>query len=217
MKHRLHRPASAAALAAAVLGLSGCAIFSPPTVLRPYNPGDGVRTTVGDVEVRNALVVAADIDRPGVVSVLLVNVADEENTVTVSASGASGTFTVAPGQNLQLGAPSAPDDADDEGLDTGAAPVGSGQLPPPEPASLVLPQVSQFPGETIPVSFTVGSETLEVDAPIVLPCFEYATITPTADPADPSATTAEDVECGPALGEEGLLTDEDIAEEEADG
>ncbi|WP_369055540.1 hypothetical protein [Kineococcus terrestris] len=212
MKHRLHRPASAAALTAAVLGLSGCAIFSPPTVLRPYNPGDGVRTEVGDVAVRNVLVVATGVDEPGVVSAALVNSGEEGATVSISAgTGEAGTVSVPAGQLVTVGAP------------TGAPAGGEPGTSDPESAVsawVQVPQVPQFPGETIRLTFASAGESIEVDAPVIRPCFEYSNLLPTPEAGADGATaaaTGEPIECGPELGEEGTLLDGDIAEEEADG
>jgi hypothetical protein len=55
------RVAVSALLAAGVLlGSTGCAFFSPVATQLPYDPSDGIGTTVGDVKVRNAMAITTD-------------------------------------------------------------------------------------------------------------------------------------------------------------
>ncbi len=49
--------ALAAALAAA---LAGCTYVTPQASLEPYEPSDGVSASVGDVDVRNAMIISED-------------------------------------------------------------------------------------------------------------------------------------------------------------
>ncbi|MCI3927265.1 hypothetical protein MO973_44545 [Paenibacillus sp. TRM 82003] len=195
------RAAVALVTVASTLGVAGCSTFSPAVVLRPYDPSDGKNVTVAGVEVRNALVVASGVDEPGVVSVTLVNSTLEDVSVTVSADVGAGqapteTFAISPGRLVQVGAPAAVG----EPAAGAADPSDADEL---RPAWVQIPQVPVYPGETFPLTFQVAGESVEVDAPVLLPCFEYAPITPTAAP-DPGVETAaaaqEGVECGPPLG-----------------
>lgn len=55
------RAVAAIALSAAVaLGLSGCTMWMHVETARPYHPSDGINFTVGDLELRNVLVVTED-------------------------------------------------------------------------------------------------------------------------------------------------------------
>ncbi|WP_432503712.1 hypothetical protein [Kineococcus arenarius] len=202
------RSAVALVTVASTLGVAGCSTFSPAVVLRPYDPSDGKNATVADVQVRNALVVASALDEPGVVSVTLVNSSIEEASVTVSADvdaagvdaaqAPSQTFVIPAGQLVQIGAPAAV---------ATASPAATADGPDEQqPAWMQIPQVPVHAGETLPLTFQSAGETIEVEAPVLLPCFAYAPLTPTAAP-DPGAETAAsaDVECGPELGEEGLI------------
>ncbi|MFD0484639.1 hypothetical protein ACFQ46_18760 [Kineococcus sp. GCM10028916] len=195
------RSAFAVVTLAATMGVAGCAVFSPATVLKPYEPSDGTGTTVGAVTVRNALVVSSGVDEPGVLSVVLVNPGPDPATVSVSVDVDAGapaaqSFFLAAGSSLHLGDPSAvADDAAATDDDSGTqSQVGWVQVP----------QVPVTPGETVPVTFRVDGQAQAVQAPVVLPCFEYAAITPTApsDTASASATPSPSVTCGPAVGEE---------------
>jgi len=80
--------------ASLLLSTAGCSFFAPQATLKRYDPSDGVGATVGQVKVRNALLLTKD----GQVASFLVNlVNDGEKTVNVliqyngtTASGTSG-------------------------------------------------------------------------------------------------------------------------------
>lgn len=55
--------ASVALAAALTLGLSACNFFSPQNTLQDYDPSDGIGANVGDLNVRNALLVTEDGER----------------------------------------------------------------------------------------------------------------------------------------------------------
>ena len=89
------RIAATVVLAASLLlSTTGCSFFAPQATLKHYDPSDGVGTTVGQVKVRNALLLTKD----GQQASFLVNlINDGENTVNVliqydgtTADGASG-------------------------------------------------------------------------------------------------------------------------------
>ena len=200
--------------AASTVALAGCTVFSPAVTLRPYDPSDGKGTRVGEVDVRNALVVSGGVDQPGVLSVVLVNSSDADTTVTISADVDAGTapsqtFPVAAGESLHIGNPTGA-----EGATTGGASVDG---PAQANAWMQVPQVPAVPGETVPVTFSAGGDEVEVAAPVLLPCFEYAPLTPTAAPtaaAAPSPTAS--VACGPETGDN-LQQADDPEENESGG
>ena len=80
--------------ASLLLSTAGCSFFAPQATLKHYDPSDGVGTTVGNLKVRNALLLTND----GQQASFLVNlINDSEKTVNVliqydgtTASGASG-------------------------------------------------------------------------------------------------------------------------------
>lgn len=57
---RARRAASVVLAGAVLLGTAGCTFFAPQTTLKPYDPSDGVGTQIGDVYVRNVLLLAGD-------------------------------------------------------------------------------------------------------------------------------------------------------------
>jgi hypothetical protein len=80
--------------ASLLLSTAGCSFFAPQSTLKRYDPSDGVGATVGQVKVRNALLLTKD----GQVASFLVNlINDGQKTVNVliqydgtTASGTSG-------------------------------------------------------------------------------------------------------------------------------
>lgn len=195
--------------AAAALGLAGCSVFSPATVLKPYDPSDGVSASLGEVQIRNVLLVSSGVDEPGVLSAVLVNSGAQPQDVSVSVDVDAGaptsqSFSLEGNTSLRLGDPSAVD------ADTSAADTSDSR----EPVGwLQVPQLPVTPGQTVPVTFSVGDQRAEVDAQVMLPCFEYATVTPTAPApeatatAPAAATPTESVTCGPQVGETSRLGD----------
>lgn len=76
--------ATAGLTAAAALLLSGCQITSPVTTDMIYDPADGVSVDVGDVAVRDLLVVSEGNGAAGAVSGLVVNNTGEPVQVTLT-------------------------------------------------------------------------------------------------------------------------------------
>lgn len=74
---------------AAVLGTAGCTFNAEIATNIPYEPSDGAGTSVGDVDVRNALLITEDGDTLNLV-VTLVNQSDTDRAVTIQWEGADG-------------------------------------------------------------------------------------------------------------------------------
>ena len=161
----------AAAVAVAGLlsgGLAGCAANVPAIVLDAYSPGDGVGAELGEVAVRNLVVVSEGDGEPGVLIGALVNRAEADVNMLVQAEGGFERLVLLEAdQTVQLGT--------GEGGEEFPAVVDSVSVP------AVLESVDPIAGDTLPVtviSETSGSVTLQV--PITSPVREYATITPSA-------------------------------------
>lgn len=54
---KLRAVATIALAASLAVGLSGCNFFSPQRTLEKYDPSDGVGANLGDIEIRNALLI----------------------------------------------------------------------------------------------------------------------------------------------------------------
>src|SRR6478672_6511722 len=107
-----NRWAMTTALAAALMvGTSGCTFGAAIATKIPYSPSDGTGTVVGDIAVRNALLITDDGDRLNLV-VSLVNRGEADRAVTVQWEGASGReserILVDGNDTAQLGGPDEP-------------------------------------------------------------------------------------------------------------
>jgi hypothetical protein len=116
-----HLLAGLTALALAAV-LSGCAVFSPMSTQENYNPGDGVAAGLGDVEVRDLLVVGSQEGEPARVLGFVVNNSDDDVTITISSDGGGEVTVDVPGRSATQVSPEG-----EEGvvLDTLPVPIGS--------------------------------------------------------------------------------------------
>jgi hypothetical protein len=105
------RVAASVVLAAGVLlGSTGCAFFSPQATQIPYDPSDGVSTTVGDIKVRNAMAITEDGSDVNLVMVV-VNSGTKAQSVRIEynfdddSEGTAGVdkIDIAPGETISYG------------------------------------------------------------------------------------------------------------------
>ncbi len=163
-------PTLAATALAGALALSGCQAFSPIQTNVPYQPADGVAVDLGDVQIRDLVVIAGAKGEVGTLSAMVVNKGTEAVTVTfaVGTDGSSAKAEIPAGTQTRL-----------SGVQ-GTAPV-------------TLPAIPAAPGGIIKV--TVSTPTggaPEVSVPVLLPDGYYASLTPApaqTTPA-PAQTTA---------------------------
>ena len=144
--------------------LSGCQLTSPMEVTS-YPPADGVEVTLGQIKVRNLLVVADSKGAQGVLSGLVVN--DGLNPVTVTFGTQGGTPVTAHVPALsqtRLSGGTSPD-----------ATISSVDAPP---GALLTMTVG-----------TPASGQDQVMVPVLLPDGYYATVTPGSAPSTSSTPT----------------------------
>ena len=149
-------PVLAAAALAGVLTLSGCQAMSPIQTDVPYQPGDGVAVDLGDVQIRDLLVISSAKGSVGMLSGTVLNKSTEPVTVTFTAGadGGSAQAQIPAGEHTRL-----------SGVE-GAT-------------SVSLPAISAAPGAIIKVTIsTPAGGAPEVSVPVLLPEGYYATITP---------------------------------------
>ena len=98
MKNAAHKKLQQLGLGAAALavltGVSGCAYISPQATTDTFAPADGVQLDLGDVQLRNVLVVAEDADSEGRVLGTVINNGDKAQTLTLDADGSKATIDV---------------------------------------------------------------------------------------------------------------------------
>lgn len=146
--------AATAGLLAAALLVTGCSLTSRNLTLEAYAPSDGLDVDLGDLLVRNVLVVSAGNGAEGMVSATMVNRSPSELRVLLEAAESSQVLTLEPGESVQL---------------------GSGE----EQVAFVVDSVEVPAGGLLEVTVTsdaAGAETLQ--APVYSPVAEFATITP---------------------------------------
>jgi len=160
------RPRSAALLAAAAAGLvlSGCSFSSPDTSLQPYAPADGLQTEMGDVLVRNMLVVSEGGGEPGLLVGALVNRGQEDTIVQVEVADTSAEIVVPAGVSVVLG-------LERQRPDTEAATIVSERVE--------IDEVQPIAGDVIDLTVTEPSfGTAELRVLVALPEGQYAEFSP---------------------------------------
>jgi len=146
----------------AAVALSGCQVMSPIQTSVPYQPADGVAVNLGDVQIRDLVVISGAKGEVGILSGMVVNKSNAPVTITFAAGdGGSTKAQVLAGGQARL-----------SGVE-GSPPV-------------TLPAIASAPGDIVTLTVsTPTSGASEVSVPVLLPAGYYATITPA-----PSATTA---------------------------
>lgn len=93
MKNAAHKKLQHLGLGAAALAVltsvSGCAYISPQATTDSFAPADGIQMDLGDLKLRNVLVVAKDANSEGRVLGTVINNDDAAQTLTMDASGST--------------------------------------------------------------------------------------------------------------------------------
>lgn len=164
-------PVLAAAALAGALALSGCQVMSPIQTNVPYQPADGVAVDLGDLQIRDLVVIVGAEGEVGTLSGLVVNKGTEPITVTFAA----GTG----GSSAQAAIPA----------DTATRLSGVEGVTP-----VTLPGIAAAPGGIVKLTIsTPAAGAPEVSVPVLLPTGYYTTITPppvptTTSPPVPTTT-----------------------------
>jgi hypothetical protein len=144
-RHRIRRLAPVLAVSGAI-ALSGCQVLSPLQTQVPYIPADGIPVNLGEVEVRNLVIVADEKDGPGTVTGSVNNPTNTVQTITFEIDSAKATASVDPYSEVSLS-------------------MGAGKV--------TLDQVPAAPGDLVNVNVsTPSSGVTPADVP-VLPSYEY--------------------------------------------
>ncbi|MGX5695584.1 hypothetical protein ACWKWP_05235 [Agromyces soli] len=153
--------ASAALALGIVLGGSGCAMLTYQATTEPYDASDGVSADVGELELRNILVIS-DLGVAGNLVMTVVNngAEDRELLVEYGDGGEAEPVEIAAGSTVSFGV------GEEQGVD------------PIKP--VLLPTLDAQPGSLLPIFFQYeGAEGMEVRVPVLngtLP--EYSSLVP---------------------------------------
>ncbi|MCT1803442.1 hypothetical protein CKW39_09230 [Kocuria sp. WRN011] len=91
-----------AAAAAALLTATGCGYVSPQATADEYAPSDGIQSDLGDVKVRNFMILAEDADSEGRIIGTVVNDGSEPATLSIDANGATAEVEVPANDSVVL-------------------------------------------------------------------------------------------------------------------
>ena len=96
-------PLLVAAALAGVVVLSGCQVASPIQTNVPYQPADGVAVDLGDVQIRDLVVVSGAKGEVGTLSGMVVNQGASRVTITFATGDSADPFV--PGRSIMLLSP----------------------------------------------------------------------------------------------------------------
>ncbi|MHA7271483.1 hypothetical protein [Arthrobacter sp. HLT1-20] len=103
---RLQRLSLIAAIGVGAMAFTGCTAINPQSTTTVYSASDGVRLNMGQLELRNVLVVSDAAGSAGRLIGTFYNQSDADITLTISgAQGSQTEITVVPGTPLVLGTP----------------------------------------------------------------------------------------------------------------
>jgi len=144
-----------------LLGTSGCNLLAPQSTTKHYDASDGVSGNVGDLQVRNAIVLSTD-GKTGSLLVTVVNASDSAHSLSVQYTAATGKVT----QQVTLKPQSS------TAIGTTGGPV------------ITLENIDAPLGSLFPVYFQYGTETgLQLLAPVLDGTLsQYSTLLPTTAP-----------------------------------
>lgn len=163
---RTARVTTALAATAGVLALSSCSWISPQTTLKSYDASDGISGNVGDIDIRNIMVISVGKDQPGQVIAYADNTGTSQATVKIehADSGDAGSSIEVPAQK-------------------------SVKIDPQGGSNVKLNRAGANPGETVNLKVSVGADTETLAVPVLdgtLP--EYAALIPAGSNAGPGVT-----------------------------
>ena len=158
------RIAASVLLAAGILlGTSACGFFAPQATSIEYNASDGVSGDVGEIHIRNGLLLSTDGELANLI-VSVVNTTDSEQNLVVQYESSTGTVT----QDIPVEA------------NTTVTFGTEGE------ESVILENMDSQPGSLFPVFFQYGEETgVELLLPVLTGTQgEYSTLLPTLAPTE---------------------------------
>ena len=164
-KNRAQRAAAAGVIALAVLGVSSCSAVNEQATVREYSPSDGIVENVGEVELRNLLVVSNGDGEAGRVLGTVVNASPDNVDFSLAMGGTTLTWNIESGDKVIF-----------EDITT--------------EAEVTVPNVDVLPGTGLRADASNGAETVELKVPVVDGTLEdYREYLPTPSPAPVEGAT----------------------------
>lgn len=177
-KNRTRTAAAAGVIALSLLGATGCSAVNDQATTLEYSPSDGIVQNIGDLELRNILVISDGDGEPGRLLGTVANASPDPINLELSIGGSQLTWNIPAGGKVVY------DDA---------------------PQSEVLVQtVNVVPGTGIRAEATAGSETATLNIPVVdgqVPYYQDYLPTPEGTPTSEATGDASGEATAPAAGE----------------
>lgn len=140
-KNRAQRAAAAGVIALAVLGVSSCSAVNEQATVREYSPSDGIVENVGEVELRNLLVVSNGDGEAGRLLGTVVNASPDNVDFSLAMGGTTLSWSIESGDKIIFEDATASD--------------------------VTVPNVDTLPGTGLRADASNGTETVELNVPVV--------------------------------------------------
>ena len=177
-KNRTRTAAAAGVIALSLLGATGCSAVNDQATTLEYSPSDGIVQNIGDLELRNILVISDGDGEPGRLLGTVANASPDPINLELSIGGSQLTWNIPAGGKVVY------DDA-------------------PQ-SEVVVQTVNVVPGTGIRAEATAGSETATLNIPVVdgqVPYYQDYLPTPEATPTSEATGDASGEATAPAAGE----------------
>ena len=168
-KNRAQRAAAAGVIALAVLGVSSCSAVNEQATVREYSPSDGIVENVGEVELRNSLVVSNGDGEAGRLLGTVVNASPDAVDFSLALGGTTLTWNIESGDKVVF-------------EDT----------PAPE---VTVPNVGVLPGTGLRADASDGAETVQLNVPVLdgtIESYREYLPTPSSTPLDVATMVPSD-------------------------
>ena len=168
-KNRAQRAAAAGVIALAVLGVSSCSVVNEQATVRAYSPSDGIVENVGEVELRNILVVSEGDGEAGRLLGTVVNASPDAVNFSLALGGTTLTWNIESGDKVVF-------------EDT----------PAPE---VTVPNVDVLPGTGLRADASNGAETVQLNVPVLdgtIESYREYLPTPSSTPLDVATMVPSD-------------------------
>lgn len=189
------RPAALAAVVLAGLLLPGCSFWAPNTAIQPYAPADGLQAELGDVLVRNMLVVSEGDGEAGLLVGALVNRGQEDVTVELELGGTSAELEVPAGVSVAIGSETDRPDGEQSTIVS---------------ETVEIEEVSSPAGGSLDLTVTAPAGSTLLQVPVILPTGPYEGLVPGGGRESGSSETGS-----PSEDSEQDSADEDASEQES--
>ena len=176
---RAHRLSLIAAIGIGAMAFTGCSAINEQSTTRVYSASDGVRLDLGQLELRNVMIVSEAADAPGRVAGTFYNQSASDITLTISGAAGSQTEIV-----VKPGTPTILSTTGDEHI---------------------LSTVANAPGALEPLELRLSgasSETASLNVPVMNGTLkEYKNLIPTIAPSPEPTVAATDAATAEASAE----------------